>query len=767
MTSGFRKPAAFPQSDVVGVDREASTSGEKPDIVALSPSLSSSSPLPILDHSDEIVYALEKHPVLVVVGETGCGKSTQIPRILDRAGWTQKGQCIVCTQPRRLAAISLSKRVSEEMNVTLGQKVGYSVRFDEHYDKQGVRTAIKYVTDLMLIRETLYDPLLSRYSVVIVDEAHERSLQSDVLLGLLKKILQQRKSDFKVIVSSATLDVGAFQDFFELVTGGADSKHRQVCVLNTSGSLHPVDTVYLRRPCANYVTEAVDTVLSIHAREAEGDILCFLPGAGDVEEALGALEDRLGVDSAMTLTVIPLHDGIPASAQMRVFEREKVTSARPPRRRCIMSTSMGETSITVPGVRYVVDSGYTQSKYYDVRSGVESLTTRLVSRAEAAQRKGRAGRTGPGRCFRLLTEEFYLHSPDISDFPAAEMQRVDVTWVVLQLKALGIDDVLHFDFLSPPSPASLIHAFDMLYSLGALDEHGTLTTTGRRMADLPLNPQLSKCLLSSLDQACGVEMLAVCAMCSVGHPFYRPHNARGLTRSYLAYRALKGPASAEGEPTKAVLRKFLHERVCSLADTRTGDHLTLLAVYRAFEENGASQQWCELNCVHYRVMLEAKSVRTNLYRILREYEQHQGGQGADKAGKITTCGENTEVIRKCLVSGLFANAAKLGADGRYHTIKASLPVRLHPASALLLRGTQPDRRVRGGGGFRGAGEGGTPPEWILYNEVLSTTLTSSLAASDGDGAWAGVKDVVVVREACAIHPRWLVELASHYYQLHE
>jgi ATP-dependent RNA helicase DDX35 len=797
--SGFSSSNFIKPSSSFG-EREASSTGEQSGSVVV-PRLPLNATLPVHEHRDRILYALEKYPVLIMVGETGCGKSTQIPQMLYRAGWTEKEQCIVCTQPRRLAALSLSKRVSEEMCTNLGEKVGYSVRFEDNFNKRGVRTAIKYATEATLIRETLHDPLLSGYSVVMVDEAHERSLQGDVLLGLLKKILRHRKSDFRVIVASATLDTAALRDFFEPVVGSSNRKFQQVCVLQVGAAtgdgsggrqMHPVDLAYLKRPCANFVVETVDTVLSLHSREQQqqqggaerGDILCFLPGHEDVELAARMLTERLDEDSSSSsssdtsrsIVVVPLHEHLPTSVQMRVFQPTASAAVR----KVILATSIAETAITVPGVRYVVDSGYTQYRYFDVRSGVETLTTCLASKAVAVQRSGRAGRTMPGRCFRLMTEEFYRTSPDIPLLPTAEMQRVDVTWAVLQLKAIGIDDILHFDFLSPPSPASLIHALDLLYSLGTLDRECRLTTaTGARMAELPLNPKLSKCLLASLEEGCAVEILAIAAMASVPFPFLSPAQLNGIRHSYQQ-RGSDGSSRSQqhqqqqhdAQPTKAELRRYLQTCITAFVYPHSShrakeghgqsDHLTLLAVYNAFAENGCNRQWCERHCLQFEVMQQAHAVRTNLYRLVRQYEI-----ASDGAYVIASCSNDSDshdTVLKCLVAGLFANAAKLGTDGRYHTLKGGVPCRLHPTSCLLF---PPPSGKRGGASGPSLQH---LPEWIVYSEVTSTTLpgsSTSSSSSYGGYDFQHEREVAVLREASRIHPRWLADLASHYYKLYE
>ena len=782
-TPKFRRPAAFSSADVnEGDHRGTSTSGEQGGFLAVPP-LPLRAALPIQKHREKILYALEHYPVLILVGETGSGKSTQLPQMLDQAGWTQHNQCVVCTEPRRLSAITLGRRVSEEMNVNLGEEVGYAVRFDEQCDKNGVKTAIKFATNLLLIRETFYDPLLSRYSVVIVDEAHERTLQSDVLLGLLKKILRQRLSDFRVIITSATADTDVMRDFFETATSSEEvgcRKSDQVCLLHVSGDLdYPVDIAYLQRPCRNYLFETISTVLSIHSRESPGDILCFLPSEDDVKYAVVLLEQKLEQDSSYggaSLRLFSLYDGMPLTQQMEIFEgggnnllTTESSGGRP--RRCIFATSIAETGITVSSVKFVVDSGFTQYSYFDVRSGVEKWITCLASRAVAIQRAGRAGRTGPGRVFRLMTETTYTSS-DVPVHAPPEMQRGDVTWAVLQLKAIGIDDILHFDFISPPSPVSLIYALELLYSLGALDEDCALTATGSRMAELPLNPRMSKCLLTSLQRGCAVEMLNIAAMCSVGDPFI---SIRSAIRA--SFQADYGASTGSAGPTKVERRRRLQQCIDSFTSP-LGDHITLLNVYNGYIESGNSRQWCEEKCLQHRVLHQAFLMRTNMLRLLKQYEGlppsedrkpvrfsfsttsssaiiSDGGrvdqveEEEESLDYLISSSSDMDKVRRCLVAGYFANAAKLGSDGCYHTLRGFVPASLH--ESCRLRGAR-----------------SALPEWIVYNEVVEGRSTSSSNSSgSGSGSGSGNRGAIVLREVTRVHPRWLVTEGSHFYSLQE
>ena len=692
----------------------SSTGESSSEVVYKGSSIRSSPTLPIWRYHDEILYALERYSVLIMIGETGSGKSTQLPQILYKNGWTSNGQAIVCTQPRRMACITLSKRVSEEMSVVLGEEVGYGVRFESECNKNDKRTSIKYMTDGLLMRETMTDPLLSSYSVVIVDEAHERSLHSDVLLGLLKKILRKRQSDFRIIITSASMNTTSLQEFFDIKDNGNGIGDSNVRVMNMKGRPYTVDMCYLKAACANYVTEAVNLILSIHESESDHNdnnsddddirhfngnneqlhkqsILCFLPGQEEIDVAMTLLEENCQRED---IYFLPLYAHLSRYKQMRVFESQLNC------RKVILATNIAETSITIPDIKYVIDSGYERVSYFDVHSGVESLVTTLISKASALQRCGRAGRTQSGKCFRLMTENFYkAHLPDYS---IPDMQRSEITWIVLQLKAIGIEDILHFDFLSPPPVDSMIYALELLYALGALDEKCALTKAGKMMASMPLNPRMSKCLIKSLEMQCGNEMLNIASMCSVDYPF-------------IEMRSNKIPSEEQREVEANQKELFAVE----------GDHLTLLNVYNKAFENGFDTEWCNKYGLSAKTLRHAHKVRTDLYRLLRNYEKTAGF-------KIETCDNDMDKVRRCLVTGYFANVAKLHSNGKYQTIRGQVTVLPHSRS-MIGRYTQ-------------------LPEWILYNEIVHTNMK---------------EEVITLREVSKLHPRWLMEYASHYYSLAE
>ncbi len=642
--------------------------------------------LPIAQARTGILYALERYRTLVLVGETGSGKSTQVPQYLHEGGWTQGGRVVLCTQPRRVAATTVAARVAEEMGCTLGKQVGYAVRFDSRMDEGGVRTSVKFVTDGLLLRETLYDPLLSAYSVIMLDEAHERSMYTDVLLGLLKKV-RKRRPELRLIISSATADAEAFRDFFETHTHIEDPQDtHDATIVSITGRQHAVDVLYLAKPARNYMRAAVDTVMSIVQGEGRGDILVFLPGMEEIDQAVASTKEHLGAlgrGMEDAILVLPLYASLPQHLQMKAL-------GPPPRhveRKVLFATNIAETSLTINGVRFIVDTGFVKLPMYDVRTGFESLVTTPVSRASAAQRAGRAGRTGPGKCFRLYTEEAFAELPAHT---LPEVQRSNLAWMILQLKALGIDEVMSFDFISQPSAEAMMRGLELLYALGALDDRCRLTPDlGEKMAEFPVEPRLAKVLLASFDFHCTEEMLTVVALLQVQNLWTSPkgRESRGLQEESMAELA-----------------------------RREGDHLTLLHIYKNWEEAGRSTEWCTERFLNPRSLARAREIRGQLRKYLERYKP--------PGSVFASCCEDTEALRRCVVAGFFFNAARLKSDGRYYTVRGGHPVALHPTSVLAKYGA--------------------PPEWVVFHDVVLTTEP-------------------YLRDCSTIRPLWLMELAPHFY----
>ncbi|WCJ30948.1 RNA helicase family protein [Euphorbia peplus] len=441
--------------------------------------------LPIYRYRDELLDAIEKFQVVVIVGETGSGKTTQIPQYLHEAGYTKRGK-VGCTQPRRVAAMSIASRVSQEMGVRLGHEVGYSIRFE---DCTSDKTILKYMTDGMLLQEFLSEPDLASYSVVMVDEAHERTLSTDILFGLVKDLARLRP-DLKLLISSATLDAAKFSDYFDSAP-----------IFRIPGRRFPVEICYTRTPEADYLDAAIVTVLHIHIEEpAGGDILVFFSGQEEIETAEEILKHKIRVcgQKIAELIICPIYANLPTELQAKIFEPTPEGS-----RKVVLATNIAETSLTIDGIKYVIDPGFCKTKSYNPRTGVESLLVEPISKASARQRLGRSGRTGPGKCFRLYTAYSYHH--DLEDNTVPEIQRTNLANVVLLLKKLGIHDLLDFDFMDPPPSEAIIKALELLYSLGALNKYGELTKVGRVMAEFPLDPMLSRMIVASDKYKCSDE----------------------------------------------------------------------------------------------------------------------------------------------------------------------------------------------------------------------------------------------------------------------
>ncbi len=618
--------------------------------------------LPVYQFKEKLIETVAKNQIVVVEGETGSGKTTQIPQFLVEAGYAEQGTSMVtCTQPRRVAATSIAARVADEMDVALGEEVGYTIRFEDMSDYN--RTVLKFQTDGMLLREAMSDPLLTRYSVIVLDEAHERTLATDVLMGLLMEVLPKRTKDseageLKIVVMSATLDAEKFQEYF----GNAP-------LMKVPGRTFPVEIFYTAKPERNYVEAAVRTTLQIHQCEGPGDILVFLTGEAEIEQACEEIRasaaEMSGKDMA-ELVVYPLYSSLTPAQQRKIFEKApgpKVEGG-PPGRKVVVSTNIAETSLTIDGIVYVVDPGFSKQKVYNPRIRVESLLVSPISRASARQRAGRAGRTKPGKCYRLYTEQSFHEDLQETTYP--EILRSKMSNVVLTLKKLGIDDLVHFDFMDPPAPETLMRALELLNYLGALDDEGELTELGFQMSDLPIDPQLAKIIITSPDYGCSEEILSIVACMSVPQIFMRPREA----------------AKAADE-AKA---QFAH------AD---GDHLTLLNAYSAYAAlpKGDRKQWCWDNFINDRSMQSAENVRKQLTGIMNKLQLPL--LTTDRRGNGSFDFTN---VRLALTSGMFMQVAYKQKQGNYLTVKDNQIVYIHPSSVIDSK-----------------------PDWVMFEEFALTT----------------------------------------------
>ncbi|CAP95939.1 DEAH-box ATP-dependent RNA helicase prp22 [Penicillium rubens] len=594
--------------------------------------------LPVYKFRKQLLDAVKDNQMMIVVGDTGSGKTTQLTQYLAEGGYGNNG-IIGCTQPRRVAAMSVAKRVAEEVGCKLGAEVGYTIRFE---DCTSPDTKIKYMTDGMLQREILLDPDLKRYSVIMLDEAHERTIATDILFGLLKKTVK-RRPDLRLIITSATLDAEKFSEYFH----GCP-------IFSIPGRTFPVEVMYSKEPESDYLDAALITVMQIHLTEPQGDILLFLTGQEEIDTACEILFERMKAlgPTVPELVILPVYSALPSEMQSRIFD-----PAPPGGRKVVIATNIAETSITIDQIYYVIDPGFVKQNAYDPKLGMDSLVVTPISQAQAKQRAGRAGRTGPGKCFRLYTEAAYQSEMLPTTIP--EIQRQNLSHTILMLKAMGINDLLHFDFMDPPPTNTMLTALEELYALSALDDEGLLTRLGRKMADFPMEPALAKVLIASVDSGCSDEMLSIVAMLSIQSVFYRPKEKQ-----------------QQADQKKA---KFHDPH---------GDHLTLLNVYNAWKHAGFNNSWCFENFIQARQIKRAKDVRQQLLGIMNRYKH-----------RIVSCGRDTIKVRQSLCTGFFRNAARKDPQEGYKTLVEGTPVYMHPSSAMF----------------------GKPAEHVIYHTLVLTS----------------------------------------------
>lgn len=495
----------------------------------------------------------------------------------------------------------------------------------------------------MLQRECLIDPDMSQYSVIMLDEAHERTIATDVLFGLLKKTVK-RRPDLKIIVTSATLDAEKFSSYFY-----------NCPIFTIPGRTFPVEILYTKEPESDYLDASLITIMQIHLSEPPGDILLFLTGQEEIDTACEVLYERMKAlgPQVPELLILPIYSALPSEMQSRIFD-----PAPPGTRKCVVATNIAETSVTIDGIYYVIDPGFSKQNAYDPKLGMDSLVVVPISQAQAKQRAGRAGRTGPGKCYRLYTEAAFRSEMLPTQVP--ELQRQNLSSTILTLKAMGINDLIGFDFLDPPPMQTMLTALEQLYALAALDEEGLLTRLGRKMADFPLEPQLSKMLIVSVDYGCSEEALTIISMLNAGgQVFYRPKDKQ-----------------AQADAKKA---KF---------HAPEGDLVTLLAVYNGWKASKWSTPWLYENFIQARSMRRAQEVRKQLVGIMDRYKHD-----------LVSCGSNYNRIRMAITAGFFRHAAKKDPTEGFKTLVEQTPVFLHPSSSLFNRA----------------------PQWVIYHELVLTT----------------------------------------------
>jgi len=665
---------------------------------ALVPAVNYPPELPISARREEIVAAIRAHSVVVIAGETGSGKTTQIPKMCLEAGLGIEGK-IGCTQPRRVAALSISRRIAEELGVDWGREVGCKIRFD---DRSSAETYIKLMTDGILLAETQGDPTLAEYNAIIIDEAHERSLNIDFLLGCLKKLLTQRR-ELKLIITSATIDTEMFSRHF----GGAP-------IVEVSGRTYPVEVAYRplksdteERGDVGYVDGAVETVETILLETGEGDILVFMPAEKDIRETV----DRLAGRFRGEVEAIPLFGRLSAGEQQRVF-------AASARRKIVVSTNLAETSLTIPGIRYVVDTGLARISRYTARTRTRRLPIEPVSQSSANQRKGRAGRVEAGVCIRLYAEEDFLERPA---FTQPEIQRANLAEVILRMKAFRLGEIESFPFIQPPTPAAIAGGYALLQELGALDDQRTLTSLGADLARLPIDPTLGRMLLQSQAEHATRELLIIASGLSIQDPRERPLDRK-----------------AEAEAA--------HKR---FNDVRS-DFVTLLNIWNAVHDEWESlrtqsqrRRFCREHFLSYLRMREWQDLHAQLHDALEEL-------GTVRLNESSAA---YDAIHRSILAGLVGHVALRQERNAYKAV-SQRAVLVFPGSVLHARG-EPARPRAGGRDRPSVRSKSAQPEWLVAGEIVETSQLFARTLAGIDPAWI----LQVAPHCCKIthvHPRWQV-----------
>ncbi|MEA3055685.1 MAG: ATP-dependent helicase HrpA, partial [Actinomycetota bacterium] len=617
--------------------------------------------LPIAERKDEIVAALREHQVLVVAGETGSGKSTQLPQYCLEAGLGDEGRLVGHTQPRRLAARAVAERVAEELNTQVGGLVGYTVRFT---DKTKPGTRIKVMTDGILLNELQRDRMLRRYDCIIVDEAHERSLNIDFILGYLKQLLP-RRPDLKVIVTSATIDTARFSQHFD-----------DAPIVEVSGRTYPVEVRY--RPLDDGdadQTQGIVTAIDELRADGRGDILVFLSGEREIRDTAYALERRQLRDTE----IVPLFARLSSTDQHKVFQPHTG-------RRIVLATNVAETSLTVPGIHYVIDPGFARISRYNRRTKVQRLPIEAISRASANQRAGRCGRVAPGTCIRLYDEDDFAARPE---FTEPEILRTNLASVILQMTAIGLGDVAAFPFVDPPDRRSIKDGIALLEELGALQPESDdgaarkLTDIGRRLAQLPVDPRLGRMVLEAEKNGCVDEVMVIAAALSIQDPRERP---------------------ADNQQEAATL----HAR---FAD-ESSDFVSILNLWRYLREQQSARssnqfrRMCKAEHLHWLRVREWQDIHTQLRQVARSMriDTH-----AHDDGEI-----DRDRIHQSLLAGLLSHIGM--RDGERNELLGARSARFAIAPGSVL--------------FR------STPRWVMAAELVETNRLWGRVAARIQPEWA-------------------------------
>jgi ATP-dependent helicase HrpA len=649
------------------------------------PKLIYPSELPILAKKEAILAAIRKNPVVIITGETGSGKTTQIPKMCLEAGRGLSGM-IGCTQPRRIAAVSVARRIAEEMDEELGRSVGYKIRFDDCISQS---TFIKFMTDGILLMEAQRDRLLNAYDTIIIDEAHERTLNIDFALGILKNILLLRR-DLRVVITSATIDAEKFSASF------ADAP-----IIEVSGRVYPVSVRYEpidhgpgeeRENAVTYIDAAIKTVEDLTGKRDRGDILVFMPTEQDIRETGEALRGRLGPDAV----VAPLFSRLSRAEQQLVFRQT-------PRRKIVIATNIAETSLTIPGIRYVVDTGLARISVYNPRSSTAGLPVRAISRSSADQRKGRCGRVESGVCIRLYSEEDYSGRPL---YTAPEILRSNLAGVILRMLSLGLGEIDTFPFIDTPAPKSIHEGLETLQELGAIERNDSrkgwrLTKTGMLMARLPIDPRIARMIIEAKKENCLREILIIAAALSIQDPRERPsEKEREADRAHAAFR---DPAS---------------------------DFISLLTIYNRIyppgggrKSQGQIRRFCRESFLSYRRIREWHDVQDQLFTILKEYrflpdsnrkrrEDASDTQGDHLSPPPKSGVETYAAIHRSILSGFLSHIALMKEKNLYTATKGR-QVMIFPGSGLFKHGGN----------------------WIVAAEIVETSRLFARIVANIESSW--------------------------------
>lgn len=691
-------------------------SGRNNDHISGDPSLfATRKALPIWDSRNKIRQALRMSDVLILVGETGSGKSTQVPQYLCTEPWCTG--LVAITQPRRVAATTLANRVSHEMGTPLTEidasnpeargRVGYSVRFD-HKVPKGAK--VKFLTEGMLLQEMVRDPALRQYSAIVVDEVHERSVDADLLLGFLRQILEasakgrggdskdgsdgadaetalqkrQRrdsKHPLKVVVMSATADVDKIHSYFTESPAPSSSsltpvpylarpRKAKVDVLYIPGRQFPVELIHTPEPVEDILEALVKTVFQIHVREPlPGDILAFLSGQEEIDAAKGLIEERAAnlASNVPHIEACPLYGQLSIEAQNKAFQ----PASKPFTRKVVLATNIAETSVTVPGVRYVVDNGKAKVKMFRARLGLESLLAKPIAKSSAIQRAGRAGREAPGKCFRLYTEQSY--NQDLAPVELPEILRIDILGAVLTMKARGIDNTFTFPLMDEPDHDLMERSLIQLRRLDALADDVSITEDGRTMSLLPVSAPFGRVLLHAAQAGCLLEAIDIVACLTAGDDIFM---------------------RLQSEQDRDDVEEFRKELF-----RREGDLLTYLTTIQRLVgvRGNLWKPWCKQRRINLRNMRQAINIRRQLRGICVRQKMLTAEEVAESNETLSEGGDNnfvplspdrTDALLRCFLSGFVLKTAMLAPDGSYITTEGKHVVAIHPSSVLHGRKTE-------------------------------------------------------------------------------